>query len=153
MNKIFTYILFLLISHAGLSQKVMTFSDAEKNGIRISNLDSIYLSAVHSDSTKSVFHRNQEEFIQSYQKMLQELGTFLKQNNFKWGKQTRCFNRIYFNKNGKVDYFVYKFSQGELTEEKEKQFQDLLLQFLQSYSFPLKSSSGFAQCSPVRYND
>jgi len=131
----------------------MTFRQAEENGVRTSKLDSIYPSGLDADSTKAVFWNKQDEFIKAYQETLQALGNYLKENKFSWNKQTRCFNRIYFSKDGKVDYFLYNFSKGELTPEKEKQFDTLLNQFIKKYKFPLTAKTGFAQCSPVRYND
>ena len=131
----------------------MTFKQAEKNGIRISKLDSIYQSGLHSDSTKAVFWGKQDEFINAYQKTLQELGKYLKTNKFSWDKQTKCFNRIYFNKSGQIDYFLYNFGENDITLEKEKQFDALLNQFIKKYKFPMTAETGFAQCSPVKYND
>jgi len=144
---------FLLISLTIFAQKAMTFEDAEKNGIRISQLDSIYPSGLHADSTKAVFWDKQDEFIKAYQKTLQDLGAYLKANNFSWDKQTRCFNRIYFSKDGTIDYFLFNFSKDAITPEREKQFAVLLNKFVKDYRFPLSATTGFAQCSPVRYSD
>jgi len=135
------------------SQKAMTFQEAEKSGISVAKLDSVYISGLHTDSTKSVFHQQQKEFIAAYQSMLQDLGNYLKKNKFSWGKSTACFNRIYFSSQGKIDYFLYNFRKGDVTEEKEKQFDGLLNNFIKTYQFPMKAKTGFAQCSPVRYMD
>jgi hypothetical protein len=85
----------------------LTFQDAEKQGISIKHLDGIYKSAVHSDTSLAVFktETEQEALQQGYVKLLQDLGKFLSDNNFKWEKPTRCFNRIYFSAEGTIDYF------------------------------------------------
>lgn len=154
MKTILSTLIFTLLVLTSASQnKAMTFQQAEKNGIRISKLDSIYPSGLHADSVKAVFWNKQDEFINAYQKTLQDLGKYLKTNKFSWEKQTKCFNRIYFNKSGRIDYFLYNFSKGEITLEKEKQFDALLNQFIEEYKFPMTSKTGFAQCSPVKYND
>jgi hypothetical protein len=142
---------FLSAAFSLFSQKAMTFQQAEKSGIRVTNLDSLYPSGLHVDSTKSVFHHHQDEFIAAYQGMLQDLGKYLKANGFNWGKPTPGFNRIYFNKKGTIDYFLYNFRKGDVAEEKEKQFDVLLNKFIKTYQFPMKAKTGFAQCSPVRY--
>jgi hypothetical protein len=98
----------------------MTFQQAEKSGVRASKLDSVYPSGLHVDSTQSVFHHQQDEFIAAYQKMLQDLGKYLKANGFTRGKPTAGVNRIYFNGKETIDYFLYNFKKGEITEEKEK---------------------------------
>jgi len=132
-------------------QTALPIDLAKQQGIRISGLDSLYMSGVHSDSTLAVFHNNQNEFIAAYQKMLQELGKFLAVYNYSWDKPTKAFNRVYFDKDGNVDYFLYSFRSGQLTVEQETRFGDLLNQFIQTYKFPLTADRGFAQCSPVTF--
>lgn len=144
---------FLFINLTIFAQQAMTFRQAENREIRISRLDSIYPSGLHSDSTKAVFWDRQDEFISSYKKTLQDLGNFLKSNDFSWGKQTKCFNRIYLNKNGQIDYFLYNFSKDAIEPEKEREFDLLLNRFINDYKFPMTAETRFAQCSPVRYDD
>jgi hypothetical protein len=136
-------------------QKVMTFQEAEKQGKPYQYLDSLYKSAVHSDSTLAVFKTPAEQQVlqKAYVDFLRQLGDFLKANNFKWEKLTRCFNRIYINSDGTVDYFLYKFSKDQITEEKEKEFERLLTIFLKDHKFSASAKEKFAQCSPVKYND
>jgi len=154
MKTAFLIFLGLFICSISFSQnRAMTFLKAEKQGISITALDSIYPSALHSDSTKAVFGNKQQEFIQAYKKTLQDLAAFLKSNNFSWGKQTKCFNRIYFNKDGGIDYFLYNFGKDEITPEKQARFDGLLNRFIKDYRFTMKATTGFAQCSPVRYSD
>ena len=89
----------------------LTFQNAEKQGISIKNLDSLYTSAVHADTALAVFktEKEQDALQQAYVKLLQDFGKFLSENNFKWEKPTRCFNRIYFNSDGTIDYFLFNF--------------------------------------------
>ena len=79
------------------AQKIATsFKDAVENkGLSIKRLDEAYQSALHDDSTKAAFRGLEKEFYDAYISLLQDLGTHLKENNFTWGKKTRCFNRIY----------------------------------------------------------
>lgn len=85
--------------------------------------------------------------------MLTDLAVFLKENEFRWEKKSRCFNRIYLSTEGKIEYFLYNFRAGEISSEKEQKFKELLGQFIESYQFPLSSSAKFSQCSPVSYQD
>jgi hypothetical protein len=148
-------LLIFLISFAfycfSFSQKAMHFNVAKNTGIHTSQLDSIYLRGIHADTSLAVFKTNAEEYIAAYQKLLQDFGKHLKANNFIWEKATKGFNRIYFNKEGKIDYFLYSFRPDQLTTEQEKRFDDLLNKFVAVYQFPLKAKSNFAQCSPVTY--
>lgn len=129
----------------------MTFSEAKEKNIRTTYLDSVYPSGIHADTSLAVFRSNPEEYVSAYQGMLQELGKYLKANNFMWDKPTKGFNRIYFDKTGKIDYFLYSFRENQLTKEQEKLFGELLSKFITDYRFPLKAQTGFAQCSPVTY--
>ncbi len=151
MKKISLIFTFFLFSIYGFAQKCMTFRQAQEIGIS-QKLDSLYRGGIDSDSTKSIF-KDQKAYIESYQQFIFQLGGFLKENNFKWGKQVRCFNRIYFSKQGTVDYFLYNFKEGQITSEQENEFRDLLQKFVEQATFGLKTDTQFAQCSPVKYID
>jgi hypothetical protein len=129
----------------------MSFSEAKENNLRVSFLDSSYRSGIQADSSLSVFKAAPDEYIAAYQSMLQELGKYLHANGFDWEKPVKGFNRIYFDKTGKIDYFLYSFREGQLTAEQEKRFAELLGKFITSYRFSLSADTGFAQCSPVTY--
>ena len=153
--KIFPLILFLLpISFITHSQSFSgRFQKAIDNGISIKKLDSIYSSALHSDSSKAVFKGREKEFYNGYVSMLQALGVFLKKNDFSWGKTTRCFNRIYISSEGTINYFLFNFYPNQIESTKEQQFEKLVSEFIKTYQFPMKANTNFAQCSPVIYSD
>jgi hypothetical protein len=155
MKKNILIYLLSLTAFCNHGQKVMHFQEAEKQGKSYQSLDSLYKSAVHSDTSQAVFKTPEEQQIlqKAYSTFLQELGKHLKENNFKWEKLTKCFNRIYINSDGTVDYFLYKFSKDQITEEKEKEFERLLNIFLKDHKFPASAKEKFAQCSPVKYSD
>ena len=134
----------------------ITFQAASSQGIIVKELDSLYLSAVHVDSSLAVFKSDvdQEKMHTEYVKLLQAFGVFLRENNFNWTQKTACFNRIYFNKYGGIDYFVYNFRgkpEEKPTPEQEKEFNRLLSLFIQDYKIDLKADRPFAQCSPTTY--
>ena len=134
----------------------LTFQECEKHGISISNLDTIYQSAVHADPTQAVFKTPEEDqaMVDAYYKLIQDFSTFLNENEFVWEKQALCFNRIYFDKDGTIDYFLYNFvgtDEEKPSEADQEEFQRLLNLFIQDYQIPLTADIKFAQCSPVRY--
>lgn len=147
--------LFLNTLQASSQVRATTFEQAAKAGFSYQHLDSLYKSAVHSESKLAVFKSagEQAKLQQAYAKLINELGVFLKANNFKWGKQTRCFNRIYFTPAGKIDYFLYSFPKDELPVQKEQEFGRLLNQFIKDHRISLTANENFAQCSPIKYND
>ena len=150
---IFTFLVSTISSNA--QNKALTFKQAELQGKSYIYLDSIYKSAVHSNEKMAVFKSEKEqlELQKAYQSLIFDLAKFLSENNFKWEKTTRCFNRIYFNENGKIDYFLFNFSEGEITNEKEKEFSRLLNIFIKKKKINIKAKEKFAQCSPIKYND
>jgi len=149
----------LAIAIANGQHLALTFQEAEKQGKGHSQLDSIYKSAMHTDTSQAVFKSaaGQQAMTEAYVQLLRDFGKFLSANNFKWERPTRCFNRIYFNADGSIDYFLYNFlSQGVKTEDqlspqKQTEFNRLLNAFIQDYKIPLTAQSKFAQCSPVTY--
>ncbi|TAH39882.1 MAG: hypothetical protein EYC69_12300 [Bacteroidetes bacterium] len=151
MKTFFTLLVILAFYFSTYGQKALSFSEAKIANVNVEHLDSVYRSAVHVDTTLSVFKNRDNEVGESYFEMLQKLGKFLKSRDFKWEKPTKGFNRIYFNKDGGIDYFIYSFRPDQLTPKQEKQFEQLLNEFIKDYRFPLTAEVGFAQCSPVTY--
>lgn len=135
---------------------VISFKEAESKGISITQLDKDYMSAIHANTDLAVFKsaEGQKNMQIAYIKLLQDLGSYLYQNKFNWEKPTRCFNRIYFSKDGEIDYFLYNFtsnSKDAPSVEMQKEFERLLTQFVQNYKIPITANVKFAQCSPVTY--
>lgn len=153
MRKPVLVISFIFLSLFSFGQVGLEFNEAKRLGLV--DLDSIYMSAIHSDTTKAVFktERERENLIASYHQMLKDFGKFLSENNFEWKNKTLGFNRVYFNENGKIDYFLFSFrkSEHELTEHEHNEFQRLLNLFVKDYQFPLTADTKFVQCSPVTY--
>ncbi len=146
----------LLGCKAQSQQKVYTFSEAAGKGLSAVTLDARYPSAIHVDADSAFFKTDEEQdaWLVAYSGMLQEFGKFLSKNNFKWDKLTKCFNRVYFNADGTVDYFLYNFlgkQEDRPTEVVEQEFKRLLELFLMEYQLPLSTRGKFAQCSPVTY--
>jgi hypothetical protein len=151
MKTILIIIASVTINYFSYGQQAMTFGEAKEKGIRTSYLDSIYQNGIHSDTSFAVFKTNVDEYMNAYQKLLQELGNYLKANDFLWTSPTKGFNRIYFAKDGKIDYFLYSFRPDQLSLIKEDRFGELLSKFILDYKFPMEAKVKFAQCSPVTY--
>lgn len=141
--------------------KAMTFNAAKAQGNAPEQLDKVYKGAIHTETIPGVFktESEQEQLIVAYTQLLQDLASFLKKNNFTWERPTRCFNRIYINKNGTIDYFLYNFytnkekPEENLLEVKSAEFDRLLNLFVKDYRFSVTANENFAQCSPVTYRD
>lgn len=155
MKKLVFALIFMFSVYQAFSQKATTFQKVIESGTSIKELDSLYKPALSSgaDSMQAAFYGKYKEVSAAYTTLLKDLGKYLHANHFKWGKNTRCWNRIYFTPEGTVDYFLFNFRPGEITSEKEQQFEKLLNEFIKIYKFPLTAKTKFAQCSPVTYID
>jgi len=143
----------LLVVKSYGQDKVFNEKDAQKHGNSYQRLDGLYISALHTNPILAAFKtpEEQENFQKAYLKFMQDLSAFLKANNFNWDKQTTCQNRIYFSTNGAIDYFLYDFPSGQITPEKEKEFDRLLKLFVQSHKISITAKDKFSQCSPFKY--
>lgn len=151
MKKLFLLLIWISTSVGSYGQKGLSFEEAKEKGILTSHLDSIYASSIDADTNKGVFRNNSEEFIAAYYKLLQDFGKYLSNHNFLWNEPTNEFHRIYFNKEGKIDYYLYSIRPNPLTTEQQKRFAELLTAFLMDYKFPLKASENFVQCGSSKY--
>ena len=153
MKNYLTFLFLIIFCRQAFGQHLgLSFNSAKSQGMSIEHLDSIYQSAVHIDTSQAVFKTDlqQEEMGNEYINLLHSFGKFLTENNFIWEKPTKGFNRIYFNKDGTIDYFIYNFS-TEISEEKQIEFNRLLNLFIKDYKMAMTANTKFAQCSPVTY--
>lgn len=128
---------------------------AQEEGIHIEQLDSMYRSAVNvADSSLAVFKTREmsDSLIGSYQKFLKGLGKYLRENHFEWGKETKCWNRIYFNADGRVDYYLFDFK-TDVADEKTERFKKLFKSYASTHKINISAAVNFAQCGHVTFRD
>jgi len=129
-----------------------TFQHAETSGYSMQQLDKQYKSAIGAGDV--VFKGDDEaRLITAYTTMLYDLNKYLNQNNFRWNSKVRIFNRIYFEPDGSISYYLVNLEPTGLDVEKQKAFVDLLSKFIQYYKIKITANTRFAQCSPVVYED
>lgn len=129
-----------------------TFQHAESSGHSMQELDKQYKSAVGTGDV--VFKGDDEKrLVTAYTTMLYDLNKYLNQNNFRWNSQVRIFNRVYFEPDGSISYYLVNLKPTGLDEEKQKAFLTLLSNFIQHYKIKITANARFAQCSPVVYED
>ncbi|MCF8217621.1 MAG: hypothetical protein K9I29_00440 [Bacteroidales bacterium] len=151
MRKIISLILMLMFFYlVGYGQEAMTIKEGREKGYSVSALDKKYVDAVNVNPDSALFNDNSGEFIQSWQTMLQDLGSYLQDHDFVWKKQTRCFNKVYFDKDGNIDYFLYNLN-PQLDETQAEKFRMLLQDFIENYQLPVQGEKKFTQCGPSMY--
>ncbi len=112
---------------------------------QLNDLDTLYQSGVDADSTRAAFGDRQEEFIQNYNAFYKDLNKYLFAHDFRWEDTTKCFNKLYFHPDGKVDKYLYSF-RGSVSSEKQLLFEELATAFLKDYRFPMMNAIPFRQC-------
>lgn len=148
----FVVLTFVSLNAIGQS-KAIQYKEAAAVGVRKEQLDVAYPAAVNSsDPSKSVFNGEEKRFQLNYIGMFKNLNAFLSKKGFNWGEgEVKCYNAIYFNQDGKIDYFMFNFLPNQIDSEKEKAFHKLLDEFVTTYKFPLTASTKFSIAGPVSY--
>lgn len=149
-----TLILSIFVSlHAVAQPMAAQFKHASDAGVKKEQLDAAYPAAINnSDPAKSVFSGQEKRFQLNYIGMLKNLNAFLEKKGFTWGDgETKCFNGVYFDAEGNIDYFLFNFYPNQIQSDREKEFQKLLAEFVKSYKFPLIANSKFSFSGPVSY--
>lgn len=155
MYKNIWILLLILWGKATVAQQHIadSFQHAEKQGYSMQELDKRYPSAIGGDN--AIFKAAEEvKFINAYTQMLGDLAKYLNKNGFWWGNsRTRIFNRIYFEPDGSISYYLVNLEPAGMEKVKQNAFLFLLNNFIQHYKIKIKANSRFAQCSPVLYQD
>ena len=135
----------LLTCFYSRSQIVVHSGELDSTQICVQTLDSIYPIGV------VVFDTILEQFTLAHTDLLKRMNRFLTEKGFLWGQPALMHTRMYFNPNGSLDYYIYTTVPGQISEEKQRQFENLLRLFFSDYRFPIASKSGFSQCRPVMF--
>ena len=152
LKKILVILLLFYAKSVAAQHVADTFQHAETSGYSMQQLDKQYKSAIGAGDV--VFKGDDEKrLIIAYTTMLHDLNKYLNQNNFRWNSQVRIFNRIYFEPDGSISYYLVNLKPTGLDDEKQKAFVTLLSNFIQHYKIKITANARFAQCSPVVYED
>lgn len=160
-NKFYLSAVLSVIYLSALAQHtVISLAEARNSGL-MQKLDSIYNSAINvADTSLAVFktESEQEANHKAWINLCQDIKDFCKKNNFIWEMKIKCFQRVYFNSDGTIDYFIYNFKikdvnpEGTPSIEKQNEFSRLLNMFIQEYKYNMTATKKFTQCGGVFYN-
>ena len=147
MKKLLLALLFTSLCNA---QTAIAFTDVEKLGTTVKQLDETYKAALGQNGVFTT-DADQQKLTTAYTDYLSAFSEFLSKNNFKWEAiNNLCFNRIYMAPDGKIDYYLYQFK-TPITPEMEKEFSRLLNIYIKENKFGITASVKFSQCSPVMF--
>ena len=149
-----TSILFITITTYG-QDKVFSVEELIWHGLTMDHLDSIYKNGLPvSDPNHQLFNQNYFENVVEKARidLLQKMGDYFKKNGLKWEKSVKCWNRIYFNSNGSIDYFVYHFK-DKIPDNKENEFKRLLNNFIKYNKVSINAPEKYSLCGTVSWTD
>lgn len=148
MKKIFITSLIILgffLKHSYSQTVSINIQDVESYGINISDLDEQYPSAASANPEQGILD-NQKRFLQEYQQLLRKVALYLNKNGIDWGSTTNFVHRIYFSKNGTIDYFLFNTPGKNLDDEKIKKY---IEKFSKDYKLSFTADTTFKQCGTV----
>lgn len=85
-----------------------------------------------------------------------QIGKIVKENNFTWNvkdSSITVLNRIYFTKNGEVDYYTFRVLNKNVSNAKKAEYEKLLAGNISKVKINLKRDKQYAQCGKVRYQN
>ena len=92
--------------------------------------------------------------VNSWSNFHKKVTTFLKEENFEWevpDSTITIYNRIYFHKNGTINYYVFNINNPSISEEKKAEFEKVLLKFSEEIRLDLQKDEPFSQCGKTKY--
>jgi hypothetical protein len=148
-------ILLLINIQANNAQKIMTFQEMEKNGLSMAKLDSTFHNASDAGSVPGVFTgKKSKKFSKAWGSFYKDLMTYCGKNGLIWGKQTYCFNKIYFSPTGEVAYWFFNFKKADnIPQEKQDLYLKILKQYSSAHKLKIKASVPYSQCASVDFID
>jgi hypothetical protein len=129
------------------TSEVTVFSLAsadDKKEFSTLKLDDTHLNMLNPKIAKE----KHEEAMQSWTDIHVELNQFLHKEEFDWGtdaERIKIFNKIYFQKDGRVKYYVYGVY-ADVSPEKVTAFGKLAKEFFANQKISLTRDVDFAQC-------
>src|ERR1051326_3027290 len=148
------FVLFMLVSSAMLSQNCMTFQDMEKNGVRMTQLDSLYPNAMKTTTFEGVFPEGKKlkKFDKAWGGFYEELMNYFSKSGLKWEKPTYCFNKIYFDADGNVQYWFFNFmKEDNIPADVQAKYLQGIKDFSKTHQIKIKAGTKFSQCASVTF--
>jgi hypothetical protein len=115
------------------------------------NLDSSYTNLL---DPRNVTESEYKDVKASWSEFHKKVSKFIKEENFKWevpDSTISIVNRIYFDKNGTIDYYAFKILNPSIPAEKRIEFEKILKKFSKEIKLELKRNEQYAQCGKTKY--
>jgi len=123
------------------------------NVLKKMNLDSTYTNLL---DPRNVTADEYKLVAASWAKFHKNLSHFIKEEKFKWevsDSTITIMNRIYFDKNGTIDYYTFKIKNPSVTDEKIVEYKRVLQKFSKNVKLDLNRDENYAQCGKIKYKN
>jgi hypothetical protein len=121
------------------------------NKIKKMNLDSTYTDLL---DRRNVSESEYKIVVESWYEFHKKVSQFIKKENFKWevpDSTITILNRIYFDKSGTIDYYLFRIRNASVSAEKQTEYQKVLQKFSEEVTLNLKRVEKYAQCGKIKY--
>ncbi|HAA12620.1 MAG TPA: hypothetical protein DCE41_13375 [Cytophagales bacterium] len=95
-----------------------------------------------------------EKVRQSWGNLHQQIGKYLKENQFGWGVEgtdISIVHKFYFSPEGNLNHYFFRVMNKEVTLEKRQEYAELVKEFSKEHGLDLTKDQPFAQCGKTRY--
>lgn len=124
----------------------LSFEEAKERGIDITALRKKYIPAFSGGSTECAFPGQGEEVGKAFGELIGLVKNRLKMNKKNDFDGIIIFNYFFFNKNGKIEYYIFRIKDKALSIS----LCEALRHVAAGYQFPLKASRKFSQCGKFK---
>jgi len=125
------------------------YSEQEKSNLLELKLDDKYQNLLNPE----ISGENFKEVYASWKKLHVDLYRYLNKNNFEWdvnSEKIKIFNKIYFTKEGKIEFYVFKIL-NDVSQEKVYEYKSLVKNFSKNFQINLRRDFKFAQCGKASF--
>lgn len=94
-----------------------------------------------------------KKVVLSWTKFHQEISSYLKEAQFQWeaaDSSISIVNKIYFDKDGRVEYYVFRITNPSVSAKKKAEFTQIILDFSKNVKIDLIREEQFSQCGKTR---
>lgn len=133
------------------AQVVMTFETADGAGLRVSQLERTYSVELGEDETLYVPEMDGRQEMEMFVALRYQLADSLKAWGFRWERTTSVKNRVFFNTEGRLDYFFYSTAPHFTSPMDCTRFEDMLVRFFRTYQLPQSPSTLIVRCAPITF--
>ncbi|WGH77037.1 hypothetical protein P8625_07850 [Tenacibaculum tangerinum] len=121
------------------------------NKIKKLELDTKYKNLLNAQLTTA---KEYETVMKSWSGFHTQVGKILKENNFDWevrDSAVKILNKIYFNKDGEINYMAFKVMNESVTDDKKEAYKKILSDNVSKLTIALERNEQYAQCGKVKY--